>query len=359
MFQSAPFQHRAGVVAGGPRRRTLLRLAVIASAVGRVQSLHRKQTAAHGVRSEMRRGLISINGVSAPPPTKPTLRLHHAPTGPLSLGLPRCPNPGACTTCPARLALVWSLRPPSSAASANLGWLASLLLVPIATAACGAGTGVQASPHAPASSASQPPPTQESTRQPTTASNDTACPTPAAGDQTMPTAAIPATSWDSVTGIPVPRAASYGPRTEDNDGLRRCYSHSPTGALFAAYNYLVAMSPPDDASGEKTFSALRRIMSPGPDRDHYFDYLRSETDAATSNARNEFRLVGYTYVTTSPDRVVIIIATQVGASYVSSWWRLNWQDGDWKVATPKQGERAGDPYDRLTDLTGFVTWQAP
>ncbi|MEU4607522.1 hypothetical protein AB0F43_31440 [Kribbella sp. NPDC023972] len=251
-----------------------------------------------------------------------------------------------------------------SRASARLGMLlklATVVVVPIAVAGCAAdaGTGAEPDPvgHTASTTHFTPATKQQPATQPTTAVGG-ACPSSVSVDQSMPTVSGPDASWDMVNGVRVPGAASYGPHVKDADGLRRCYARSPIGALFAAYNYIVAMSPADDESGEKTFSVLRRIMSPGQNRDLYFDYLR-DADDPTTNDHSELELVGYSYVTASPDRAVIIIAARAGAGYASSWWRLNWQDGDWKVEAPQPGQLAGDPYDGLTDLAGFVPWRAP
>ena len=58
----------------------------------------------------------------------------------------------------------------------------------------------------------------------------------AAGDQRIP-ATPPESEWELVDGIASPQSDTVGPGVRE--GKRRlCYAHSPTGALFAAVNFL-------------------------------------------------------------------------------------------------------------------------
>jgi hypothetical protein len=212
---------------------------------------------------------------------------------------------------------------------------------------------------------SAPPPAPQPTGVTPSGSQSTQEPTPTtsapnrcslrAGNQTAPATPIHGASWSLVNRVAVPSADSFGPQITDPDGLRRCFAHSPTGAVFAMYNHLAAMSPPDDTTGDKTFAVLRRIMTSGPDRDRYFDYLKTAEDTGSGDVSAQ--LAGFKVLDATTDRVTMLIALQAAGGYASSTWTLMWSGTDWLVVAPKAGERAGDPYTTLTDLTGFVPWR--
>jgi hypothetical protein len=176
-----------------------------------------------------------------------------------------------------------------------------------------------------------------------------------AGSQQIPNTPIHGASWSLVNQVAVPGADAYGPQVTDSDGLRRCFAHSPVGAVFAAYNFIAAMSPPNDPAGAKTFPVLRQIMTAGENRDRYIEWLRTAEDPGSSDGG--VQLAGFKILDATTDRVTLLVAMQAGSGFASSTWTLVWQDGDWKVLAPRPGERAGDPYTTLQDLTGFVPWR--
>lgn len=204
-------------------------------------------------------------------------------------------------------------------------------------------------------------PTGTSTGEPSSAPSETPsstgprkCDLPA-GPQTIPATPIHGAKWTLVNRYAVPSASDFGPQITDPDGLRRCFAHSPTGAVYAMYNHFAAMSPPDSTSAEATFSVLRRIMTPGPNLDAYIQYLKTADDSGGSNT--SVQLAGFKVLDATANRVTMLVAAQANGGYGSSTWTLTWSGGDWKVVSPKQGERAGEPYTSLADLTGFVPWQ--
>jgi hypothetical protein len=258
------------------------------------------------------------------------------------------------------------ITPPSAdTGSSGRRWtltLAGILL--LAVIACGlyllAGNRGDNPGSAPAPSAPATEPTASApTDQPTTPPASDRCNLPA-GNQTVPTTPIHGAQWSLVNRLAVPSAPAFGPQRSDEDGLRRCFAHSPTGAVYAVYNFIVAMSPPGDVSGEKTFAVLRRIMAPGPSRDRYIDWLRAADDPS-SGTDTSLQLVGFKVLDATANRATILVASLAaspsGSGYVSSVWTLVWQSGDWRVVAPKPGEMAGDPYTTVPDLTGFVPWR--
>jgi hypothetical protein len=100
-------------------------------------------------------------------------------------------------------------------------------------------------------------------------------------------------------------------------------------------------------------------MTAGPNRDRYFDYLRTAAATSGSGSGASVQLAGFKVLDATANRATILLAGQNSSTggYASSTWTLVWQGDDWKVLAPKPGERAGDPYTTLNDLTGFVPWR--
>ncbi|WP_329484300.1 hypothetical protein OG555_19320 [Kribbella sp. NBC_01484] len=175
------------------------------------------------------------------------------------------------------------------------------------------------------------------------------------GSQTIPSTPIHGAQWSLVNQAAVPGAEAYGPQVTDPDGLRRCFAHSPVGAVFAFNNFIAAMSAPDDPTGAKTFPVLQRIMTAGENRDRYIEWLKTADDPGSSGGG--VQLVGFKVLDATTDRVTMLVAGEAGGGFASSTWTLVWQTDDWKVVAPQPGEKAGDPYTTLQDLTGFVPWR--
>ena len=59
----------------------------------------------------------------------------------------------------------------------------------------------------------------------------------------------------------------------DRDGFRRCFAHSPTGAVFAAYNVIAAM-----ADQHQALATVGKLMVPGRDTEELLKQLRKRPD---------------------------------------------------------------------------------
>jgi hypothetical protein len=168
------------------------------------------------------------------------------------------------------------------------------------------------------------------------------------GDQAVPSAAPPVDGWEVNRRVVVPRSTAYGPAKVDADGFRRCFAHSPGGAIFAAYNAIAAM-----ADQRRTVATVTKLMLPGPATDALLRELRAES---VDEGSDPSQLAGYRVIDASRDRVTIALAMPVESAYVSATLTLVWHDGDWRVSPPQPGEAVGAPYSQHRDLDGFVTW---
>ncbi|GAB3826575.1 hypothetical protein [Kribbella italica] len=168
------------------------------------------------------------------------------------------------------------------------------------------------------------------------------------GDQTIPTKPPPADAWEVSRRVVVPRSTTYGPTTTDNDGFRRCFAHSPTGAVYAAYNAIAALGDQRQA-----IPTTKKLMLPGPDTTALLTKLKSEepTDGAAA------QLAGYRILDATKDRVTVVLALPVEEEYMSANLTLVWHDDDWRVVPPTQGGQFGAPFSQHRDLDDFVTWK--
>ncbi|MGW6281998.1 hypothetical protein [Kribbella sp. NPDC055071] len=171
---------------------------------------------------------------------------------------------------------------------------------------------------------------------------------PADGDQTVPAKAPAVDGWEVSRRVVVPRSTAFGPAKTDADGFRRCFAHSPTGALFAAYNAVAAL-----ADQRQTVATAQKLMLPGPNTDSLIRVLRAEPPTADSET---VQLAGFRILDAGHDRATIMLATPVQTEYMSLTLTLVWYGDDWRVQSPTPGGAVGDPYTQHRDLSDFVAW---
>ena len=170
-----------------------------------------------------------------------------------------------------------------------------------------------------------------------------------AGSQAVPTEAPP-TQWELVGGIAAPTSTkAFGPGVV-TEGLRSCFAHSPTGALYAAAN-VIAMT----ASADHREAFVRRMTVPGVGRDRALRNLGPESDSAT------LQIAGFSVRDYRTSSVVVDLAFRVDAGravgYTHLPLALRWLDGDWKLALPDTGQ----PFDAMTrvpSIAGYIAWKA-
>jgi hypothetical protein len=160
------------------------------------------------------------------------------------------------------------------------------------------------------------------------------------GEQEVPLVPPAATSWEVFRRVVVPRSERFGPGRVDPDGFRRCYAHSPTGALFAAYSAVAALA--DD----------KRIV---PDTDRMLHDLAAE-DVADGREDTPSQLAGFRVIDASRDRVTIALALRVDEAFVSTTITLVWHESDWRLLAPRPGQEFGAPFSQQASLGDFVAW---
>jgi len=170
---------------------------------------------------------------------------------------------------------------------------------------------------------------------------------PGTDDHAIPSTAPSVDSWEVSRRVVVPRSRTFGPARTDPDGFRHCFAHSPTGAVFAAYNVVAAFADQDQA-----IATIRKLMVPGPDTDAL---LRAQREAEPSDSAPT-QVAGFRVVDAAQDRATIMLALPVESAYMSITVTVSWYDGDWRVQPPPPGEALGAPFSQHRDLGDFVAW---
>jgi hypothetical protein len=188
---------------------------------------------------------------------------------------------------------------------------------------------------------------------PTTKGDDAGdCDLPA-GDQTLPVITPQDTEWELVGTVAVPTAPdSIGPAVVDaQTGLRSCFAASPLGALYAAVNYLAALSDPDQVPG-----ALQTLSADSPGRDALLELLVSDSAALAVDPDSRVQVAGFTVLNYAADRTTISLAVRASNGGTGSLpITLIRSDGDWKVVPPPDGNISA-AVDQLPSLAGYVAW---
>jgi hypothetical protein len=170
----------------------------------------------------------------------------------------------------------------------------------------------------------------------------------AVGDQGVPVEAPVVDGWEVNRRVVVPRSSAYGPGKQDPDGFRRCFAHSPTGAVFAAYNVIAAM-----ADQHQALATVGKLMLPGPETDALLRQLRKETADESSNP---IQIAGFRVLDATTDRATVLLAMPVETAFMTATFTLVWHADDWRLVPPPPGTALGAPYAQQRDLSGFVSW---
>ena len=169
------------------------------------------------------------------------------------------------------------------------------------------------------------------------------------GSRTPPVAA-PVNEWELVGKLVAPTDPDgAGPGQITDEGLRTCFAHDPTGALFAAVNWMGMTSTVEDMQ-----LAVDNLTAPGPGRDVVDGLL--ETDPEKVLGKGGYQVAGFTFLTYTGDVAMISLAvTTAQGGQGSIPLTLEWSDDDWLMQLPADGN-FGAGIGQLSSLAGYVPW---
>jgi hypothetical protein len=224
----------------------------------------------------------------------------------------------------------------------------------------------------PAANPSQTPSTVAPTEQPTESSGPAATPTeqPTATqtappptnshtggchdsnpEQAIPRLAAPvAVTWQFEGEMLVPIQAAAGPASTGANGVRSCFAHSPTGAVFAAMVLLGQVQNP-----QVSVAALKTRVLAGPGRTAAIAAARNELQTPPTEA-GDVQFSGFKVLDYTTTRAIIqIVANLNNKAYGALPITMQWSHGDWYAVLQDDGTFNGsvEP-DILSSLNGYV-----
>lgn len=157
----------------------------------------------------------------------------------------------------------------------------------------------------------------------------------------------PDAEWAYEGTTAYPTSDRHGPGETAENGVRTCFEHSPTGALFMAANAVAQ-------GGAATSMEWATVaLAEGTYRDELLG--SSASSGGTSDLRltiGGFRILDYSGDTA---RVDIGLSTFANGStrYFSGVYELVWQSGDWLISTESM---TGVSLAEIESLTGYTPW---
>jgi hypothetical protein len=177
--------------------------------------------------------------------------------------------------------------------------------------------------------------------QPSAASGGSVCGLPE-GKPTIPGPGL-TSKWElnGKTAVPTDPTV-YGPG-KSADGARTCYARNPTGALYAAANFL-------SASVEQQGTVMvKDLIAKGEMRDKY---LASPMEFGPKDATLSIQVGGFRVQSYVKETAVVVLGVKgSNGTLFSLTVPLKWEDGDWKVNLESLSRMA-----QVTTLNDFVPW---
>lgn len=158
--------------------------------------------------------------------------------------------------------------------------------------------------------------------------------------------AAPKTKWELVGTMAAPTDPKIGPGKTDDQGIRSCFAHTPTGALYAAVNlWALGIDP------SKERAIAEQLAAKGPGRDAG---MKTPATAAPASAV-KIQIAGFNVSYTANQAVVELAFKADTGALASVRTTLLWQDGDWKGVVADNGAPLEEPR-QVRDLSGFIPW---
>ncbi|RFA17744.1 hypothetical protein [Subtercola boreus] len=158
--------------------------------------------------------------------------------------------------------------------------------------------------------------------------------------------AAPETKWSIVGIMAAPNSKAAGPGVTDADGVRSCYAHTPTGALFA-----VANSWAMGSDARLAPLAVAANTAPGPGRDAAMAAQNTRSNSGVSVQIAGFKVLSYSEAEATIDTAF----TLNNGTLMSFASTMKWVEGDWKAELTDDGQPPFRPV-VLQSLGGYNAW---
>lgn len=157
----------------------------------------------------------------------------------------------------------------------------------------------------------------------------------------------PDAEWKYQGTTAYPSSPKFGPGEGAATGVRTCFQHSPTGALFMAANAIVQGSDPNTAAAWAEYA-----LADGQFHDQLVTDLGGSSGTQGRMTIEGFRMLNYDGDTARVDLAVATAADGQPVS-VSGVYELVWQNGDWKISTD-----VAQPLNiaAIPNASGYVSW---
>jgi hypothetical protein len=180
---------------------------------------------------------------------------------------------------------------------------------------------------------------------PARASTQRSCPALADGTP-IPSGAPPGVAWRHLGAMPVPVSPTAGP-AHRTGAAWRCYAHSPTGAVLAAFGIPAALCGPH----WRPATALEVL--PGPGRRAFL--AAGALQRFTPPAGTITRPVGFAVVSYRWAQATVETLVADGSEFAASFRTLAWSHGDWRLVMLPDGTTGPGPQ-IITTASGFTLW---
>ena len=165
-------------------------------------------------------------------------------------------------------------------------------------------------------------------------------------DQSVP-ASGPEADWAMYRKVAVPFApTTFGP-ADRTDGIARCFSHNPSGALIAATHMLSV------AWQDGTAAMVGNYAKKSPEKSSVLEVLRNKV---TSPPAAVPPIKGYRITMDHQDRAQIQLVVSAEDSLIRGLVILEWTGNDWAIDPTTVVTDMGE---EVPDLTGYTAWESP
>jgi len=165
-------------------------------------------------------------------------------------------------------------------------------------------------------------------------------------NQNIPVTA-PATTWKTNQYLRFPTSGTYGPVKKAGTDQWGCFQHSPTGALFAAANFVSQVASPQHAAA---------IKEGAVDDSSRADLLNQDPSYFQQSATDTAQFLGYQFLQEKQDSAVVSLwlgeANVNAAIKVSLVWDASADNWQVELATSDLDGSS------ITNTTAYTHWSA-